>query len=255
MKFGTGQRIGSSRKVTHAFVLTCILVSQTWSADSQSTKRVANPAQSGAGPLIWRFEEVQGGGRPPTTVLGAPRSVAEAGRKALRFNGESDGLILGQNPIQGRRAFTIEVLFKPDASAPPAQRFVHLEDEKMNRALIETRISDGNWYLDTYLHSGPDNRGLTLVDKEKLHPCDRWYWAALVYDGKMMSHFVEGVKEREGAIAFEPMVEGRTSVGVRLNQVFWFKGCIAEIRFHSRALVSAELQRSSAAETTRGRNR
>jgi hypothetical protein len=255
MKCGTGHRIGSSRKVIRAFVLTCTLVSQLWPADPQSAKRAAGVSQAASGPIIWRFEEVQGGGRPPTTVLGAPRSVAEAGRKALRFNGESDGLILGQNPIQGRRAFTIEVLFKPDASAPAAQRFVHLEDEKMNRALIETRISDGNWYLDTYLHSGPDNRGLTLVDNQKLHPCDRWYWAALVYDGKMMSHFVEALKEREGAIAFEPMVEGRTSVGVRLNQVFWFKGCIAEIRFHARALGSAELQSSAAAETTRGRNR
>ena len=60
-----------------------------------------------------------------------------------------------------------------------------------------------------------------------------------------MAHFVEGIKESEGAIEFGPTGERRTSVGVRLNQVFWFKGGIAEVRFHPRALHGVELQRGS----------
>lgn len=200
-------------------------------------------AAAPSGTVVWQIENVDtvGGHRP--TVLGTPRVVVEDGRKALRFNGESDGLIIPQNAIEGRRAFTIEVLFKPDGDGPSAQRFVHVEDTKLNRALIETRVTnDRQWYLDTYLHVGPANTGVTLVDKRKLHPCDQWYWAALVYDGAVMSHFVNGTKEKEGRIDYGPMVEGRTSVGVRLNQVFWFKGCIAELHFHPRALAAGELE-------------
>jgi hypothetical protein len=199
-----------------------------------------------SGSVVWRFEHVQDPGRPATTVLGEPRATREGGRAALQFNGRSDGLIVAKNPIEGHAAFTVEVLFKPDADGPPAQRFVHVEDTALNRALIETRVTDdGQWYLDTYLFSKPAENGLTLVDREKLHPCDRWYWAALVYDGRVMSHFVNGTKEREGTIAFGPMTGGRTSVGVRLNQVYWFKGSIAEVRFHPRAKAASELQRTS----------
>jgi hypothetical protein len=67
----------------------------------------------------------------------------------------------------------------------------------------------------------------------------------LVYDGTIMSHYVDGAKEQESAVAFGPMQAGRTSLGVRLNQVFWFKGCIAEVRFHSRAVPAARLQRNA----------
>lgn len=203
----------------------------------------ARGATAAAEPLVWRVEDTkQIGGTTPAT-LGAPRAVVEDGRKAVRFNGASDGLILAQNPIKGLGAFTIEVLFKPDGDGPEQQRFVHVEDTAQNRGLIETRVTPNRqWYLDTFLYAHPRESGLTLVDPTKLHPCDRWYWAALVYDGNVMSHFVNAVKEKEGAIAFGPMLEGRTSLGVRLNQVFWFKGAIAEVRFRARALPAAELQ-------------
>jgi hypothetical protein len=201
-------------------------------------------AQPGTSPVIWRVETTAVVGETKPLILGAPRAVVEDGRKAVRFNGTSDGLILDTNPLHGQRAFTIEVLFKPDGDGPPAQRFVHLEDVAENRALVETRITpDKKWYLDTFLFAKATDKGVTLVDKERLHPCDRWYWAALVYDGTTMSHYVNGVKELDGAIAFGPMKEGRTSLGVRLNQVFWFKGAIAELRLHSRAVATAELQR------------
>ena len=197
----------------------------------------------GAESMIWRVESPKQIGRQTPTVLGAPRAVEEDGRKAIRFNGASDGLILPVIPIQGWKAFTIEVLFKPDGDGPEAQRFVHLEDKAENRGLIETRVTaQRQWYLDTFLYVKARDAGVTLVDKTKLHPCDRWYWAALVYDGKTMSHFVNATKEKEGAIDFGPLGEGRTSLGVRLNQVFWFKGAIAEVRFHPRALAAGELQ-------------
>lgn len=198
---------------------------------------------TGAELVVWRIDDAKRVGGKTPVALGAPRAVVEDGRKALRFNGTSDGLILAENPLRGERAFTIEVLFKPDGGGPAAQRFVHVEDKAENRVLIETRVTpDKQWYLDTFLYSKPTDTGVTLVDRTKLHPCDRWYWAALVYDGKTMTHFVNATKEREGTLAYGPMTDGRTSVGVRLNQVFWFQGAIAEVRFHRRALTAAELQ-------------
>ena len=195
-------------------------------------------------PVVWRLEDARLIRGKAPTVLGAPRAIVEDGRTVLQFNGATDGLVVGENPIEGLRAFTIEVRFKPDGDGPEAQRFVHVEDSAQNRGLIETRVTrDRQWYLDTFLYAHPKEPGLTLVDRTKLHPCDRWYWAALVYDGKVMAHFVDGKKEREGQIQFGPMAAGRTSLGVRLNQVYWFKGAIAEVRFHSRALPATELQR------------
>jgi hypothetical protein len=47
-----------------------------------------------------------------------------------------------------------------------------------------------------------------------------------------MSTFVNGTKQKDAAaLQFPPMLPGETSIGVRLNRVSWFKGCIAEIRF------------------------
>ena len=65
---------------------------------------------------------------------------------------------------------------------------------------------------------------------------------ALWYDGTTMKHFVNGVEELSGTVNFNPMTDGEMSIGVRLNQVHWFKGQISELRFHKRALDVSELQ-------------
>jgi hypothetical protein len=221
-------------KSTLVLAFACAAVAGGWAQTSAKME-----------PMLWRFEDARRVGDQALVVLGTPRPVDEAGVKALRFNGTSDGLIIAQNPLEGRKAFTVEIRFKPDGDGPAAQRFLHAEDTAENRALIELRIAEGShWYLDTFLYAKAADKGGTLADKTKLHACDRWYWAALVYDGKTMSHFIDGAKELEGAMDFGPMKEGRTSVGVRLNQVFWFKGAIAEVRFHPRALTATELQQA-----------
>ena len=38
------------------------------------------------------------------------------------------------------------------------------------------------------------------------------------------------------------MLAGKTSLGVRQNLVYWFKGSLREVRFHPVALASAALQ-------------
>lgn len=195
-------------------------------------------------PTIWRLDQIAAVGGHETRVLGEPRVVEGANGKAVRFDGVSDGVFVPSNPIAGWSAFTIEVLFRPEAGGLEEQRFFHIQDEREARVLLETRLTpDGQWALDTFLMDG-ENR-LPLLDRALLHPADAWTWVALTYDGKQMTSFVNGKKELEGPVAFAPMKPGRTSLGVRQNEVFWFKGAIAEVRFHPKALAAEDLLRLS----------
>jgi hypothetical protein len=57
-----------------------------------------------------------------------------------------------------------------------------------------------------------------------------------------MIHYVDAAKEKEGTVSLDTMTAGQISIGVRLNQVNWFRGAIKEIRFHSAALKRSALQ-------------
>lgn len=202
---------------------------------------VARPAA--AEPTAWRLDQTARIGGHATEVLGAPRLVAEADGPAVWFNGASDGLIVPVNPLAGLAQFTVEVLFWPSADGPAEQRFLHVQDGPGTRALIETRVTNGTWALDTFLANPATGAKLALLDYTKRHPADRWTWVALVYDGRRMAHYIDGVKELEGEVAFPPMAAGRVSLGVRQNKVYWFKGGIREVRWHATALKAEELQR------------
>jgi hypothetical protein len=198
-----------------------------------------------AGPTqhTWRVERPDSVGGHVAEVLGTPAPRERDGHEALCFNGKSDGLILPVNPIEGWPRFTIEILFRPDGVGPEEQRFLHIEDDARRRALIETRLtSPGMWSLDTFLHSSATDR-LTLLDRSIVQPADRWYWAALSYDGTTLTHYVNAVRQLDGAVEFPPMLGGRISLGVRQNKVHWFKGCIAEVRFTAAALPPDRLQK------------
>lgn len=220
--------------------LCLLLVAQTLGTSLRAEENFAAYSQP---PVVWTLDNAEaiGGHRP--RVLGAPRiASATTGGPALLFNGKSDGLILPVNPLRGLSKFTIEILFRPDADGPPAQRFMHIQDDRDSRVMIETRLIGGqSWSLDTFLHSGDNDR--PLLDRTKRHPTGRWAWVALVYNGKTMSDYVNGVKELQGPVNFAPMTDGRMSLGVRLNRVFWFKGCIKEIRFSPAPLNPDGLRR------------
>lgn len=220
--------------------LCLLLAAQTLGTRLRAEENFAAYSQP---PVVWTLDNVEsiGGHRP--RVLGAPRiASATTGGPALLFNGKSDGLILPVNPLRGFSKFTIEILFRPDADGPPAQRFMHIQDDRDSRVMIETRlIGNQSWSLDTFLHSGDNDR--PLLDRTKRHPTGRWAWVALVYNGKTVSDYVNGVKELQGPVNFSPMADGRMSLGVRLNRVFWFKGCIKEIRFSPAPLNPDDLRR------------
>jgi hypothetical protein len=67
-----------------------------------------------------------------------------------------------------------------------------------------------------------------------------WYHIAMVYDGKELRHYINHVLERSGPLAFVPQKDGRTSVGVRINLVDYFKGAVRMSRMTKRALTTEE---------------
>lgn len=202
--------------------------------------RAAEPAvvSAAAAPTVWTFGDVKRVDGRDTEVLGAPRVVDGA----AVFDGARDGVFVPVNPVQGRAAFTIEMLFCPASGGPAEQRVVHVQDDAASRILMEIRLTPaGMWSLDTFLFSGPHSRA--QLDRTKEHSADHWHWVVLRYDGKTMTSFVDGVQELQGDVEFAPMTAGKTSVGVRQNKVYWFKGAIREVRFTPAALAPEKLQR------------
>lgn len=198
--------------------------------------------------IEWRFDSLESIGGHATHVVGAPRLVDSPAGRAVAFDGVDDGLIVEGNPLQGLARFTIEVLLQPDAGGLEEQRFLHVEGAggqsvtgNGKRALMELRLAPAGWALDSYLRH--DAIGLTLLDRARTHSTGAWHAAALVYDGRTMTHYVDGTRELSGEVAFPPLGPGRTSIGVRQNLVSFFKGRIAMVRVTGEALPAAALLR------------
>ena len=188
--------------------------------------------------VVWKLDDLKKIGGHETEVLGAP-SVVDG---AAVFDGVKDGVFVPANALEGAKEFTIEILFSPAEGGPKEQRFFHLQDASEWRVMIETRLDGkGGWWLDTYL--GSPKGGKALIDDKRVHPTNKFYWAAVRYDGKTMSHFINGEKELEGEVAFGPFGPGKLSLGVRQNKVYWFKGAIREVRFTPAVLAPEKLQR------------
>jgi len=202
-----------------------------------------------AEPAIWRLDRADRVGGHSMEALGAPKTSEAPGGKALWFNGATDGLYVPVNPLEGLESFTVEALFNPDAEGPKEQRFLHLQDnidaaaDAGSRALLEIRLADGTWALDGFVFSSTTKERLVLFDATKRHPAGRWTWVALVYDHGQLATYVNGVKELDGKVAFPPTGPGRVSLGVRQNKVSWFKGGLAEVRWHATAIPAEKLQR------------
>jgi pectate lyase len=192
---------------------------------------------SSAVPIVWQIDNLTKIGGRPVRMVGAPHVVQTGIGPAVEFNGASDGLQVDVNPIVGLSRFTVEVLFEPATDGPGEQRFLHLSEVgSENRLMMETRLLPGAvWSLDTFLKSGDSSR--TLLDRAMTHPAGQWAVASLVYDGKTMAHYVNGVRELAGPVEFSPMAGGGTSIGVRQNLVSWFKGRIRTIRVTPEALA------------------
>jgi len=100
--------------------------------------------------------------------------------------------------------------------------------------MLELRSTASDWYLDAYVQSGNQNK--TLIDPTLLHPLGQWAHVAFVVENGRQTTFVNGKKELESQVTIQPFSDGKTSIGVRQNEVSWFKGAIYQIRFTEKVL-------------------
>ena len=201
---------------------------------------------------VWTFDRIDRIGGHSTKVLGNPRVIDTPIGKAIEFDGVDDALFVDVHPLAGARAFTWEAIFRPDGGNTE-QRWFHLqEDGSENRMLFEIRVAGDRWFLDSYNQSTTGSA--TLMNKSSLHPLGAWYHVAAVYDGKTFRNYVNGVQDGSAEVELSPQGPGRTSIGVRINLVYYFKGAVHSARFTRHALPSGDfLGLPAAAGPRRGR--
>lgn len=192
---------------------------------------------------VWTFDKLADIGGYKTTVLGEPKVIDSPLGKAVAFDGVDDALFIDNHPLAGAKSFTLEAIFRPDGGQRE-QRWFHLSEQDSagadtnNRMLFEIRVVDGQWYLDSFHQSG--TASATLMNRRALHPLGAWYHVASVYDGKEFRNYVDGVQEGSAQVDLAPHGAGHTSVGVRINKVFYFKGAVQRARFTRKALSPSE---------------
>lgn len=179
-------------------------------------------------------------GRKDIAITGNPKILSSPYGNSVWFNGENDSIHLPDNPLKDLRFFTVEVLIKPDFKGPEEQRFLHIGEINSDRMLIETRTTaEGQWYLDTFILSGESQK--TLIDPKLIHPIGKWYHVALTLDKDGgMKNYINGKFELEGNVEFKPSVSGEMSIGVRRNNVSWYKGSIYKIRISGEVLTPGQ---------------
>jgi hypothetical protein len=191
----------------------------------------------------WIFDHTDRIGGHAATVSGHPHVIDSPVGKAIEFNGADDGLFIDVHPLAGAAQYTWEAIFRPDGGNAE-QRWFHLEEnpatgsDSNNRMLFEIRVVDGQWCLDAFNKSGALQKA--LLNRTHLHPLGAWYHVAAVYDGTTFRSYINGVLDGEGQIHLAPQGAGKTSVGVRMNRLFYFKGAVHLARFTRRALSPAE---------------
>jgi hypothetical protein len=218
-----------------ACLLTALAV--TWPRSSNAAPPAPPNSQT------WTFDSLDDIGGHKPAVYGEPRVIDTPLGKAVEFDGVDDALFFDVHPLAGAATFTWEAIFRPDGGAEE-QRWFHLSEtpapgaDTENRMLFEIRVVEGQWCLDTYVQTGDARKA--LLDRRNLHPLGAWHHVAAVYDGRELRSYINGKQDGGAAIKLGPQGPGRTSVGVRINKVFYFKGAVRQARFTARALAPDE---------------
>src|SRR5262245_51182187 len=194
--------------------------------------------------VTWTFDRLENIGGHKTTVLGQPKVIDSPVGKAIEFDGVDDALFIDNHPLADARTFTWEAIFRPDGGQRE-QRWFHLSEKDPqtgadtdNRMLFEIRVVEDQWYLDSFIQSGTEIKA--LMNGQALHTLGKWHHFASVYDGQEFRNYVDGVQEGSGQLRLAPHGPGHTSVGVRINKVFYFKGAVRLARFTRKALPPSE---------------
>jgi len=165
---------------------------------------------------------------PPSDldIWGNPKSTFEG----LEFDGITDGLLLSETLLPGALKFTIEVQLKPRGDGNFEQRFFHIQDEaSTDRLLLELRLRpQGVWYADTCFQS--KGKCIILQTTEVLIPADTWSTYRVVYDGTVLSNWINGHLVESAPFAGGHLpVSSQTSIGIRANRTYPFRGTLGPI--------------------------
>jgi hypothetical protein len=198
-------------------------------------------APSQPAPEVWTFDRLDRIGGHPTTILGNPRVVDSPLGRVVEFDGIDDALVVDVHPLAGAATFTWEAIFRPDGGSRE-QRWFHLQETgSENRMLFEIRVERDRWFLDSFNFSTSGTA--TLMNKASLHPLGVWHHVATVYDGRWFRNYVNGLQAGAAEVDLSPQGPGRSSIGVRINLVNYFRGAIHSARFTRRPLAPAEFLR------------
>ena len=182
----------------------------------------------------WTLSDLMGKAEEGVLIKGNPGIVSIKSGEAVSFNGSSDAIYLESMPLAGLEQFTIELIFQPFSGGNFEQRYLHIGEVQGDRILMELRSTESDWYFDAFIKSG--DQQCALIDSSLLHPLDQWYHIAFVIDHGKLESWVDGKKELEGLIVLAPLKGDKISIGVRQNEVSWFKGAIYKIRITPYAL-------------------
>ena len=203
---------------------------------------LSTAAQQKSNTETWTIDNLKTLNGHAVTLLGSPQVISVPTGKAVLFNGADQGLVIPENPVAGWKTFTVEAVFRPDSGGLKEQRWLHIQgDTRDDRVLLEIRLDGDQWFLDTFIKSGEHSRPLYAENFK--HATGAWYHVALVFDGSIMRHYVDGREELSGPLEIAPLDAGKTSLGVRMNRVYWFKGAISRVRFTPRALTPKEFMK------------
>lgn len=212
----------------YLFFLTLLFAQTT--PETKIQKKPANKSQN----IEWLAAELIRIPNIRNEIKGNPEIIDCPYGNAGRFNGTSDGIFLNQMPLEGLEEFTIEVIFYPESGGNFEQRLLHIGEIRGNRVLFETRSTARGWYFDAYINTVEQN--VALIDSTLIHPHDQWYHLAFVVNRGNLSTYVNGSKELENEIKPKPLSGGKTSIGVRQNELSWFRGSVYNIRITPQAL-------------------
>ncbi len=193
--------------------------------------------------VTWKIDNLKKIGGHKVEILGNPQIIKTERGTAVLFDGIDDAIFINANPLEGFHEFTVEAVFRPEAGGAREQRWLHIEDTENTEslALLETRLIDNEWFLDTFLKSG-ETRSALYAENFK-HALGQWFRVALVFDRSEMRHYVGGKLELTGKITRQAFGKGTTSIGVRQNKIYWFKGAVQKLRFTNRALSPDEFMK------------
>lgn len=188
----------------------------------------------------WDLSAMDAVGGHETEIIGRPKRIDTDAGMAVEFDGAGDALVVDSNPLAGLQRFTAELIFRPYPGGLTEQRFFHIqENDSESRLLFETRLTDNDeWILDAFIKVG--ERGYVLFDDAASHAIGPWYHVAIVVGDGLFGSYTNGELELETEIDFVEQGRGKTSLGVRMNRVCWYKGALITARFSPRPLAPAE---------------